>query len=237
LGWSTKAGGVSSLSLFGVDDLIPNAGPGDVERARRLSQYFTPARLANRIAAWADLRGRRVLEPSAGGGALRRAALEAGAFRVDCVELDPRFVESLELEELGRVYAGSFLDLRPIDLMPADVVLLNPPYEDGLDGLFLAHALEFAPRAVALVRLAALAGKDRGAALWANVQITRIAILSSRPEFEGELAAGGAKSDFVVVEYQRRSARADLGASVPLGVPLGAAAALVVLEHWAGAWS
>jgi len=211
-----------TLSLFDLDALIPIAAPGDTDRAKRLSQYFTPPRLAERIAEWADVRGRRVLEPSAGGGALRRACLAAGAFRVDAVELDPRYVAALEAENLGRVTPGSFLDLRPGDIMPADLVVQNPPYENGLDGEFLAHAIQFAPRVVALVRLATLAGATRGAELWACVEVTRIVILSTRPRFEGELAAGGAKSDFVVVEFQaRRQGRRPL----------------VELEHWSGAWS
>ncbi|MFA7295687.1 MAG: hypothetical protein WC211_00705 [Dehalococcoidia bacterium] len=218
---------MTSLPLFGIDALFPIAAPGDTDRAKRLSQYFTPPRLAARIAEWAGVRGLRVLEPSAGGGALRRACIDAGAEDVDCVEIDPRYIDSLRDERLGLVLSGSFLDLRPSDwpdyVTGWDVGVLNPPYEKGLDGAFLAHVLLFAPRAVALVRLAALAGKDRGADLWEHVEITRLVILSTRPEFEGELAAGGAKSDFVVVEYQRR----DPSRPRPL----------VAVEHWAGAWS
>ena len=148
-----------------------------------------------------------------------RAAVECGARSVTCCEIDPRFAIKLDGCRLG-----SFLDARPSDFGPVDAVLMNPPYEDGVDGAFLAHALLFAPRVVALMRLNALVGLGRYESVWSSARITRLAFCVRRPMFESELATDGAKSDFVAIEYAR-DAHDD-----PADGPSQS------VEHWPDSW-
>ena len=204
---------MTSLPLFDLADVMP-----DADRVGLLSQWFTPPLLARKVAEWARLDGLDVLEPSAGGGALVRAAVECGARSVQTCEIDPRHAAAIAGCRLG-----SFLDARPSDFAPVDLALMNPPYEDGVDGDFLAHALEFAPRVVALIRLNALVGLGRYESVWRSSRITRIAFCVRRPPFESDLATGGAKSDFVVVEYAREDSRYSLCEQT--------------IEHWPEAWS
>lgn len=211
-------------SLFAIGPItVP-----DEARAKMMDQYFTPPRLARKIAAWSHTRHLRVLEPSAGGGALAIALRDNGS-RVVCVELDPRFTHLLCAAGFT-VAEGSFLEMRPNAppfgpqlLGGVDAVVMNSPYAGGLDGDFMAHALLFAPRVVALVRLAALVGKGRHASLWSVARITRLALCVSRPSFTGELAGDGAKSDFCVVEFVRGD---HLDATGPQ-----------TIEHWDENWS
>lgn len=212
---------MNALSLFDVGPITLD----ETDRAKRLSQYFTPPKLARKIAAWSRVEGLRVLEPSAGGGALAVALRDAGA-DVLCAEIDPRYSAPLVARDGFTVACGSFLEMTPRGTFGRfDAVIQNPPYESGLDGEFMAHALLFAPRVVALVRLAALVGKGRHASLWSVARITRLALCVSRPSFTGELAGDGAKSDFCVVEFVRGGS-VDLDATGPQ-----------TIEHWDEDWS
>lgn len=170
-----------------------------------LSQWLTPPELAQRVVEWAGppispFKEWRVLEPSAGNGALVRPLLAAGA-QVCAVELDTRYFDALvELNPSGRVIAGNFLKLEPDDAMQLgrfDLVVTNPPYEEGQDVQFILHALKFAPRVVGIFRSALLHGATRKRELWSQVRPTRLAFLSERPKF-GE--GNGARSDFMVAE-------------------------------------
>lgn len=68
----------------------------------------------------------RVLEPSAGEGAIAAAAL-AIAGRVDCIEIDAaRCAKLRNITYMGAVHQGDFLgfEARPV----YDAVLMNPPF-------------------------------------------------------------------------------------------------------------
>lgn len=191
-----------TLTLPGVDVL-----PVEHARQRALSQWWTPPELAARVAHLA-LDGTRfpsVLEPAAGAGALIDAVLAARPLaRVTALELDPAWARHLTVayaREPVRVIEADFLTTT---LAPVDVVCMNPPYENGLDGAFLERAMELAPRVVALLRLNALVGQERHERVWSRIgrgwHLDVVAYLARRPVF---LAAGaatdGAKSDFVAV--------------------------------------
>lgn len=184
------------------------------ERAKRLSQWFTPGPLATKIAQWSRVDGLRIIEPAAGAGALVSAFAAAGAASIVAVEIDPRLAVALRRRidarggvlsaiEAARiaVLSADFLKLRLGQLRTADLVGHNPPYEDGADGRFIGRSTLFAPRGVALVRVNALVGLKHYVDAWRRVRVTRIAYLVRRPEFEGLLANRGPRSDFCVVEY------------------------------------
>lgn len=110
------------------------------DERKALQQFFTPPDLARALAAKAAIRpGHLVLEPSAGAGALARAAADAGG-TVTCVELDETLRAQLETEfELS--VARDFLTLTPVPSF--DRVLMNPPFEKGQDVAHVMHAIAF----------------------------------------------------------------------------------------------
>lgn len=171
------------------------------DRAKELSQWFTPPDLARRIVAWSGVsRGSRVLEPSCGTGAFLAPLVESGA-NVHGVEIDAYLFE--ELTHAGySVTNDNFLSLTPDDLGTFDLVVTNPPYEGGADLAHVLHALKFAPRVVALLKVSFLSGQKRGRELWRHNTLSRLAILSGRPEFDGP-GDHGAKSDYAVFEIRR----------------------------------
>ena len=200
------AGHEAALSLPGVDIEARArqrgiALPPDGARQAPLSQWFTPPDLAARFVAWCEVMPEwTVLEPSAGDGALVRP-LRKSCRHVEAVEVDPAFSERHGWE------TGDYLT-RPAPATRYDMVVMNPPYEDGVDGRFLAKAMDEATRVVALVRLNVLVGQERYARAWSRVgaewSLAGVAFLVGRPSFS---AAGQATSsplsDFVAVKLTR----------------------------------
>lgn len=162
-----------------------------------LSQWFTPRQLAESVAKFACIAdGDRVLEPSAGTGAL---ATEAGLYTDDvfCVEIDPDLMPGLNALKFPAL-CGDFLTA---DLGQFDMALMNPPYEDGQDLAHVLWALKFAPRVVAIVLLGFLAGVERFDKLWSKHTLSRLGLLARRPRFSGSSMTG--ERDFCVVEILR----------------------------------
>lgn len=161
------------------------------------SQWWSPLDLATRIATWAGIGpGTRVLEPSAGLGALAHAARNLGG-KVFCVELDPALVEHLRADDF-EVLCSDFL---LANLGEYDVALMNPPFEDGQTEQHILHALQFAPRVVCIAQLGVLAGVERKAQLWDRHSLASMVVLSRRPKFSG--ASSTAMRDFGVFEICR----------------------------------
>lgn len=194
-----------TLSLPGIDTL-----PSPEHREVKLSQWFTPADVATRMVESARLiRNARVLEPSAGHGALVSAVLQSMlSARVDAVEIDPDVAARIATDGRVRLEVCDYLT-RAAPAEPYDIAVMNPPYEGGLDGLFIEKAMRECLRVIALIRIAALCGKDRYERVWRHVEsgewrCVGIHPFVSRPSF---LAAGesseSAKSDFVVVRLTR----------------------------------
>lgn len=112
------------------------------------AQLFpTPAELARRMVELAGFaEGEHALEPSAGSGNILRAIREATAGKVTrtAVEINSRLCDSLRIREAGAlVFCRDFLDCKPSDFLPVDVVLMNPPFENASDIVHIRHALAF----------------------------------------------------------------------------------------------
>lgn len=200
------------MIALGLPGLLPPAA----SRQRALGQWHTPDNVALRLARWCGAASLpRVLEPSAGGGALVRAIRETrAAAQIDAVELDPSWADKLRAahsdDSRVSVECGDYL-ARPSPATRYDAVIMNPPYEDGADGLFLARAMEDGDRVIALVRLATLAGQARHERVWSRIDahddgwwMPGLAVFSARPNF---LAAGedvgGGKTDFAAIKLSR----------------------------------
>jgi len=132
--------------------------------ARNLGWFATPSKVAREAVSRSEIayvkgylpEGRstiRILEPSAGEGALAMAALDTLAegdvrAEVTCVEVHPERAKWLETagftEANGhRTLRQDFLQCRPEELGLFDVVLMNPPFDMQRDIDHVMHAVRF----------------------------------------------------------------------------------------------
>lgn len=90
-----------------------------------------------------NLKGKRVLEPSAGTGNLARVLRQRGA-SVDCVEIQPDLAKGLRLEGFPCVTADFLTLAPPTDPeLGYDLVVMNPPFDRERDVDHVMHALKF----------------------------------------------------------------------------------------------
>ncbi len=202
----------AALSLPGVDTLPPIA-----LRQKALSQWWTPHEEASRLAGWCgDLQSvHSVLEPSAGDGALVRAlCARSEALAVDAIEIDPRHMDALRARTDGffcsvHPECADYL-ARPAPECPYDLGIANPPYEDGLDSLFIGKMMSECTRVVALVRLAMLETQRTHERVWSRLggpegwRLVGLAIFVKRPVFiaPGAPSTGGMTA-FAAIKLSR----------------------------------
>lgn len=148
-----------------------------VNEQQLLQRFYTPIDVANRIADQLDCRqGHRLLEPSAGEGALidtiirRQPSVSAASdiqYKARCVEIDE--VAAAALQRKGYVVeVTDFLQVQPTGPLPHrwgsalfDRIAMNPPFSGGADIAHVTHALRFlAPRGV-LVAVMSLGTRTR----------------------------------------------------------------------------
>ena len=205
-----------TLTLPGLDTAQRHREDADA------SQWFTPLPIARRMVAWAvSIKPSSIIEPSCGSGNLIAACRERWSNAViEGVEMDPHYADACRQRfsdvAWTYVFTASFFDWEMVG-GPHDLCVMNPPYEDGLDGRFLAHAMDLSQRVIALVRLAALAGQARHEGVWSRCSpsgdfaLRGLAIFAGRPRFESGRSigdredSGSAKADFCVVKLSRRT--------------------------------
>src|SRR5690625_4776936 len=186
------------------------AGP---TRDTSLSQWFTPAHIADHMVALANvhLRGRsdlRILEPSSGRGNLIRAikARAVMGCHIDAVELDERYREELEALDVN-VHIGCYLE-PPAPPKPYHIVFTNPPFDPGIECAHIEKMLGEALRIIALLPARSLHGAERFRRIWSRVGKgkpgegwwMREAIhFVTRPKF----ADAGGTDEIVIVDLQR----------------------------------
>lgn len=121
--------------------------------------FPTPPDVARRLVNLAGVRsGHRVLEPSAGTGNLVSAIISAGFLGLECggtvtaLDINAACVQALESQREKTLWAnagnfvvsrGDFLEYSPDALEPFDRVIMNPPFDHGLDIKHIRHALQF----------------------------------------------------------------------------------------------
>lgn len=166
----------SSLHVFeygDMSDLKRAMSTGVAVDKKKLNQaFYTPCAVAERVAAAADIRvGQRILEPSAGRGALLTAICvalggwtNAGSTSFFAVELDPTSAKYLTVAfPMTFVIQGDFLKLgddgAEIAENSFDRIIMNPPFTRGTDGKHIKHALRFLASGGLLVSV--VAGGDR----------------------------------------------------------------------------
>lgn len=124
---------------LGDDSVKEGVSPADLKGTTALSTklqfYATPPKVAKKVIYRIEIKmgwrkDVRVLEPSAGEGALCLAALSAGVAHIEAVEVHPSRCDALDRianqYPQMRVTRANFLDLPP--RAEFDVVLMNPPF-------------------------------------------------------------------------------------------------------------
>ncbi|MGE3646674.1 MAG: DUF4942 domain-containing protein, partial [Beijerinckiaceae bacterium] len=115
----------------------------DVTRMAKNFGYFpTPPEVSKRILDDCYLEpGMKVLEPSAGDGALIRALRErCDGLEIHAIELQEQFRDQLR-PLAQRVTIGNFLTEDPEPIY--DRIVMNPPFDRGMDVAHVQHARKF----------------------------------------------------------------------------------------------
>lgn len=119
--------------------------PRDGVHAKNFGFFPTPQDVVDRIMCqhlWVK-DGMTVLEPNAGTGSLAIPMVKAGA-AVTCVEIQPHLAKGLEEMQLFRsVVCADFLRQVPEILGTFDRIVMNPPFDKGLDVDHVSHAVRF----------------------------------------------------------------------------------------------
>ena len=115
--------------------------------------YPTPPEVAALMLDPLDLRGRTVLEPSAGKGDLVRECLNRGAVEVLWCEAERDLCNVLVGIANARPIQGwpDFLQVQAADVSHIDLIVMNPPF--SADEAHILHAWEIAPPGCEIVAL------------------------------------------------------------------------------------
>lgn len=111
-----------------------------IDEKKQFQAFFTPPEVVGQVMLWADVEGHRVLEPSAGNGALVGACLASGATQVDCVEINPEHRDAL-IGPRRVVTIADFLTVEPYREFSR--IVMNPPFTKNQDIRHVEHALRF----------------------------------------------------------------------------------------------
>jgi hypothetical protein len=115
--------------------------------------YPTPPEAAATMLDCLDLRGKTVLEPSAGSGNLIRECLNRGAAELMWCEAEPKLhgiLTSIRNATPAHSYAD-FQQVHPADVSHIDLIVMNPPF--SADEAHILHAWEILPPGAELVAL------------------------------------------------------------------------------------
>lgn len=115
--------------------------------------YPTPPEVAALMLDPLDLRGKTVLEPSAGSGNLVRECLTRGAAEVLWCEQEPQLQDMLiSVRNASPAHSyKDFLQVHPADVSHIDLIVMNPPF--SADERHILHAWEIAPPGCEIVAL------------------------------------------------------------------------------------
>jgi len=113
-----------------------------VNQKNLYQEFFTPEEICREMAVEAGVLGKTVLEPSAGNGRIADICVAYGASKVTCVELQDFHCKTLESKGFKTI-CSDFLKCKPEDLGMFDCVVMNPPFNKGLDIKHVKHALKF----------------------------------------------------------------------------------------------
>ena len=145
--WNRKAGG----HIFQADpqDILDQVVlTGKYTDAKKEYQaFFTPPEIAAYMVQKAKIGpGAKVLEPSAGNGAIAKEVLRLTGIDPDCVELNPEFVKALRGAGFD-VWEGDFLSFQD----HYDIIIANPPFSGQQDIKHVNHMIDLARERVVTI--------------------------------------------------------------------------------------
>ena len=114
--------------------------------------YPTPSEVASQMLDPLDLRGKVVLEPSAGSGNLVRECLQRGAAEVLWCETEHELCSVLSnISTKSHKWGSDFLVMTADQISHIDIIAMNPPF--SADETHILHAWEIAPPGCEIVAL------------------------------------------------------------------------------------
>lgn len=180
-----------------MDEIIVS---GEVEVPKDEFEFFpTPDFIVDQMLDIAQVyEGAKVLEPSAGMGAIATQAANLGAL-VDCYELmQANFDHLNSLEGLNSVTKIDFLAVEPVNKY--DFVLMNPPFSKRQDVKHVEHAKKFLTQGGVLVAIMSAGIEFRQDKLTQEFRTT--VTVSKLPE--GSFKESGTMVNTVIVTYQKK---------------------------------
>lgn len=111
--------------------------------------YPTPIEVIEQMTVGMDLKGKNVLEPSAGMGDIVDFCAGSGASVLAC-EIVPELRDLLNQKEC-RLIGEDFLSLSSTEISHIDYIIMNPPF--SADEKHITHAWEIAPEGCEIVAL------------------------------------------------------------------------------------
>lgn len=205
--WVTgKPGGFRFPDASGEQVFLEAQRSGAIVDAKLVDYFPTPRAVVDRMLALLDLKpGQRVLEPSAGRGAIVGAALERGA-QVVAVELLDVNAKHIPAHERLRLIVGrDFLALGRSELgEPFDAIPMNPPF--SFETEHIRHAFAQLRIGGRLVSVASASVKQRADSKnqafrdWVSEQGGRIEAL---PEGSFEESGTGVNTVLVILERKQ----------------------------------
>lgn len=176
--------------------------------------FYTPAELADKLVENADVGSyERVLEPSAGEGAIVRALLRRRCERITAIENDPHGIEMLGhlARRVNRDHASAPLIVVPrdfFDVTPSmfpglfDAVVMNPPFSAAQEVEHVLHAWEFVKPGGVLVSVmsgGAETRRDGRYAVLTRFLVENGAVIERLPDRSFEEAGTGVATVLVTV--------------------------------------
>lgn len=210
--WNRKAG----AHLFDGDAaeaIEPILLTGEIVSTKReFDAFFTPHPIDQRVVHAAGIgAGSRVLEPSAGHGALAKWAKFLGG-DVTCVDILPAHCATLR--NLGfETVCADFLALPSTTFPPFDAVVMNPPFSRQQDVRHVLHAARFLKPSGVLVAIMSASVGFRSNAL--TVEFRDWLVQSGgtiEPLPEGSFKASGIGVNTVVVTTRAPAAQQEQAA-------------------------
>lgn len=146
-----------------LDQILVDGGFHDTKRD--FQQFFTPGPLAERVVKLASVKGKTVLEPSVGHGALAAEALRQGATRVEAIEVhEGTFAKCTDAllpskDERVSLTRADFLEWPTKRRF--DRVVMNPPFARQQDIAHVTRAFELLAPKGKLVAIMSAGAKFR----------------------------------------------------------------------------
>jgi predicted RNA methylase len=146
--WTSDVHPLPDLVVYRIARLSPSSQTAAYEAALTVAastqrideKFFTPPGLAERVVREADVKGYRVLEPSAGHGSLVKECLEQGAIHVDMIEKD-----SGNRDVLAAITGATLLNCREFagfdTVERYDRIVMNPPFSRDIAHVMKAYSL------------------------------------------------------------------------------------------------